>query len=53
MIHPPPRARRRRLERAARAGTWRARDRLSGSARAGAAVKADAYGDGVANDVPV
>jgi alanine racemase len=53
MIHPPPRSLRLRLDREALAGNWRALDRLSGSARAGAAVKADAYGIGVANAVPV
>jgi alanine racemase len=53
MIHPPPRSLRLRLDREALAGNWRALDRLSGSARAGAAVKADAYGVGVANVVPV
>jgi alanine racemase len=53
MIHPPPRSLRLRLDREAFAGNWRALDRLSDSARAGAAVKADAYGIGVANAVPV
>ncbi|MGZ3172016.1 MAG: alanine racemase [Croceibacterium sp.] len=53
MIHPPPRTLRLRLDREALAGNWRALDRLSGSATAGAAVKADAYGIGVANAVPV
>jgi alanine racemase len=53
MIHPPPRSLRLRLDREALAGNWRALDRMSGSARAGAAVKADAYGVGVANVVPV
>jgi alanine racemase len=53
MIHPPPRSLRLRLDREALAGNWRALDRLSGSARAGAAVKADAYGIGVANAVLV
>ena len=41
-----------RIDRPALAANWRALDRLSGSARAGAAVKADAYGLGVANVVP-
>jgi alanine racemase len=49
----PPRSLRLRLDREALAGNWRALDRLSGSASAGAAVKADAYGIGVANAVPV
>jgi alanine racemase len=53
MSEPPPRSLRLRLDREALAGNWRALDRLSGSARAGAAVKADAYGIGVANAVPV
>jgi alanine racemase len=53
MIHPPPRSLRLRLDREALAGNWRALDRLSGKARAGSAVKADAYGVGVANVVPV
>ena len=53
MIHPPPRSLRLRLDREALAGDWRALDRMSGSARAGAAVKADAYGVGIANVVPV
>jgi alanine racemase len=53
MTNPPPRSLRLRLDREALAGNWRALDRLSGSAVAGAAVKADAYGLGVANVVPV
>jgi alanine racemase len=53
MIDPPPRSLRLRLDREALAGNWQALDRLSGSARAGAAVKADAYGIGVAKAVPV
>jgi len=53
MIEPPPRSLRLRLDREALAGNWRALDRLSGEARAGAAVKADAYGIGVAKVVPV
>ena len=52
MIEPPPRTLRLRLDRQALADNWRALDRLSGAARAGAAVKADAYGIGVANAVP-
>jgi alanine racemase len=53
MSEPPPRSLRLRLDGEALAGNWRALDRLSGSARAGAAVKADAYGLGVGNVVPV
>lgn len=53
MIELPPRSLRLRLDREALAGNWRALDRLSGSAKAGAAVKADAYGIGVAKVVPV
>ena len=53
MIEPPPRSLRLRLDREALSGNWRALDRLSGEARAGAAVKADAYGIGVAKVVPV
>ncbi len=40
------------LDRDALAGNWRALDRLSGAAAAGAAVKADAYGLGVETVVP-
>ena len=53
MIEPPPRSLRLRLDREALASNWRALDRLSGGARAGAAIKADAYGIGVANAAPV
>jgi alanine racemase len=53
MIDPPPRSLRLRLDREALASNWRTLDGMSGSARAGAAVKADAYGLGVANVVPV
>ena len=53
MIAQPPRSLRLRLDPEALAGNWRALDRLSGTARAGAAVKADAYGIGVARAVPV
>ena len=49
----PPAALRLRIDEDALADNWRALDRLSGSARAGAAVKADAYGVGVAQAVPV
>jgi alanine racemase len=50
---PPASALRLRLDRAALAGNWAALDRLSGAARAGAAVKADAYGLGAAAVLPV
>ena len=50
---PPPAALRLRIDRLALAGNWTALDRLSGQARAGAAVKADAYGLGAAVAVPV
>jgi len=53
MIAQPPRTLRLRLDPEALAGNWRALDRLSGRASAGAAVKADAYGIGVARAVPV
>ena len=53
MIEPPPRSLRLRLDREALAGNWRAHDRMSGRAAAGAAVKADGYGLGIANVVPV
>ena len=42
-----------RLDADALAANWRAVDRMSGTARAGAAVKADAYGLGAAQVVPV
>ncbi|KLI63871.1 alanine racemase [Aurantiacibacter marinus] len=48
----PPRSLRLRLDRMALAANWRALDRLSGEAMAGAAVKADAYGLGVDAVVP-
>jgi alanine racemase len=48
----PARTLRLRLDTAALADNWRALDRLSGSAAAGAAVKADAYGLGVAKALP-
>ncbi len=41
------------IDHAALAANWRALDRLSGAARAGAAVKADAYGIGARLAVPV
>jgi alanine racemase len=49
----PPPTLRLDLDREALASNWRALDRLSGAAQAGAAVKADAYGLGVRNVVPV
>lgn len=49
----PPAPLRLSIDRDALAANWRALDRLSGSARAGAAVKADAYGLGVAVVAPV
>ena len=49
----PPSTLRLRLDSDALAANWRALDRLSGAAAAGAAVKADAYGLGVDNVVPV
>lgn len=50
---PPPSTLRLRIDAGALAGNWRALDRLSGAARAGAAVKADAYGLGAALAVPI
>ena len=50
---PPSSTLRLRIDTGALAGNWRALDRLSGTARAGAAVKADCYGLGVDNCVPV
>jgi len=49
----PPASLRLSIDRDALAANWRALDRLSGQARAGAAVKADAYGLGVAVAAPV
>lgn len=49
----PPSPLRLRIDREALAANWQGLDRLSGAARAGAAVKANAYGIGVANAVPV
>lgn len=49
----PPATLRLRIDAAALAANWCALDRLSGAAQAGAAVKADAYGLGVAQTVPV
>ncbi|WP_225010251.1 alanine racemase [Novosphingobium percolationis] len=48
----PPSPLRLRLDAQALADNWRALDRMSGAARAGAAVKADAYGLGVAQVAP-
>jgi alanine racemase len=52
MIPEPPRTLRLRFDREALAANWRALDRLSGAADAGAAVKADGYGLGVDRVVP-
>lgn len=49
----PPASLRLKIDAEALAGNWRALDQLSGAAEAGAAVKADAYGLGVAAAVPV
>ncbi|MEY4671000.1 MAG: alanine racemase [Pseudomonadota bacterium] len=49
----PPASLRLSVDRQVLAANWRALDRLSGRASAGAAVKADAYGIGVATVVPV
>ncbi|MEO6388546.1 MAG: alanine racemase [Croceibacterium sp.] len=49
----PPPTLRLQLDASALADNWRALDRLSGSAAAGAAVKANAYGLGVDKVVPV
>jgi alanine racemase len=49
----PPPALRLRVDAEALTANWRALDRLSGTARAGAAVKADAYGLGVDHVLPV
>ncbi len=49
---PPSATLRLTIDTGALADNWRALDRLSGSARAGAAVKADCYGLGVENCVP-
>jgi len=50
---PPPSALRLDIDREALAGNWRALDRLSGKASAGAAVKADGYGLGAKDVVAV
>ena len=49
----PPPTLRLTLDRDALAANWRALDRLSGGASAGAAVKADGYGLGIAHVAPV
>jgi alanine racemase len=49
----PPPTLRLRLDAEALGANWRALDRMSGSASAGAAVKADGYGLGIDNVVPV
>lgn len=50
---PPPAALRLRIDHAALTDNWRALDRLSGTARAGAAIKADGYGLGARAVLPV
>ena len=52
-IAPPPPILRLRIDETALAANWRALDRLSGSARAGAAIKADCYGLGIDRCLPV
>lgn len=49
----PPPSLRLRLDTQALADNWRALDKMSGAAEAGAAVKADAYGLGIDRVVPV
>ncbi|NML93487.1 alanine racemase [Novosphingobium olei] len=49
----PPASLRLRLDAGALADNWRTLDQMSGAARAGAAVKADAYGLGASRVVPV
>lgn len=53
LSEPPPRALRLSLDAEALAANWRALNTLSGSAAAGAAVKADAYGVGARQAVPI
>ncbi len=53
MAELPPPTLRLRLDAEALASNWRALDAMSGRAAAGAAVKADAYGLGVGNVMPV
>lgn len=52
MADPPRASLRLRIDKDALAENWRLMNRLSGTASAGAAVKANAYGVGVANAVP-
>ena len=52
VIPPPPPSLRLTIDSRALAANWRALDRLSGGAEAGAAVKADAYGTGIDVAVP-
>lgn len=52
MFEKPSPTLRLRIDREALGNNWRALDRLSGEAQAGAAVKADCYGLGVNNCVP-
>lgn len=53
MTQEPPRTLRLRFDGEALAENWRALDRLSGSASAGAAVKANGYGLGIERVIPV
>lgn len=53
MTELPPPTLRLKIDVDALAANWRTLDRLSGDAAAGAAVKADAYGVGVARAVPI
>ena len=53
MSEPPPRTLRLRFDGDALAANWRALDKLSGTAAAGAAVKADGYGLGIERVMPV
>ena len=53
MSDAPPPSLRLIIDEAALASNWRELDRMSGSARAGAAVKADCYGLGVDRCVPI
>lgn len=52
MVELPPPTLRLNLDHAALAENWRTLDRLSGAAEAGAAIKANAYGLGVAHALP-
>lgn len=51
-LAPPPPSLRLVVDKDALAANWRALDALSGNARAGAAIKADCYGLGLANCLP-